>query len=359
MDFGLSQDQELLEQSVRGYLADRVPITRVRDLRELDCPNEREIWSGLAELGTTGILVPEAQGGSGLNLLDAVLVSQALGHAATPAPYLSSAVMAPVALRLLSGNETDRWLGGIASGELVVGVAVTETFSVRENAGIRLEGEGLHGKTLMAIDALGADLVLLPIGRDRLAAVRANSTGLTTTRLSTIDRTRCTAELVFDGVRPEAVFSNAGEALSRMIDAGRIALAADTIGACESMVERAVAYAQERKQFGRVIGSFQAVKHMCAEMIADLEPARSLLWYAAHAFDTLPEEAPVLACHVLAHAAEIGREIASVSTQVHGGTGWTDEQNLHFWFKRIGVARHLLGGPEHLREQAASLQELA
>ena len=125
------------------------------------------------------------------------------------------------------------------------------------------------------------------------------------------------------------------------------------------MIEQAVAYAKERKQFDRVIGSFQAVKHMCAEMIAELEPARSLLWYAAHSFDAMPDEAPLMACHVLAHVSEIGREIASVSTQVHGGIGWTDEQNLHFWFKRIGNARHLLGGPEYLRNRAAELQGFA
>jgi alkylation response protein AidB-like acyl-CoA dehydrogenase len=122
------------------------------------------------------------------------------------------------------------------------------------------------------------------------------------------------------------------------------------------MIEQAVAYAQQRKQFGRTIGSFQAVKHMCAEMIAALEPARSLLWYAAHSFDAPTDEAPQMACHVLAHVSEIGREIASTATQVHGGIGWTDEQNLHFWFKRIAVARHLLGGPELLRERAAELQ---
>jgi alkylation response protein AidB-like acyl-CoA dehydrogenase len=125
------------------------------------------------------------------------------------------------------------------------------------------------------------------------------------------------------------------------------------------MIEQAVAYAQERKQFDRLIGSFQAVKHMCAELIAELEPARSLLWYAAHSYDALPEEAPLMACHVLAHVSEIGREIASISTQVHGGIGWTDEQNLHFWFKRIGSARHLLGGPEFLRNRAAELQRFA
>ncbi len=356
MDFGLSDDQRLLEQAVRGFLRDRVPIARVRELRGADCPNDRAIWRGLAELGAAGILVPEEHGGSGLSLLDAALVSQSLGHAVTPAPFLASAVIAPIALRALGGVDVKTWLEGIASGELVFGAALTEMFSIREAAGVSLDGGRLRGKALMALDAHGADRILVPTGEDRLAIVRADSKGLTATRLATIDATRCTAELVLDGAAPEAVLDGAGAAIARALDAGRIALAADALGACEAMIEQSVAYAQHRKQFGRAIGSFQAVKHMCAEMIAALEPARSLLWYAAHSFDALPGEAPQMACHVLAHVSEIGREIASTATQVHGGIGWTDEQNLHFWFKRIAVARHLLGGPELLRERAAALQ---
>ena len=222
-----------------------------------------------------------------------------------------------------------------------------------------LEYGALRGKAMMAVDACNADYLLLAIGDDRLAVIRGGAAGLEQTPLATIDATRCTSELILDGVTPEVVFDGAGDAIARMLDAGRIALAADTLGACEAMIEQAVAYAGQRKQFGRLIGSFQAVKHMCAEMIAELEPARSLLWYAAHSFDALPDEAPLMACHVLAHASEIGREIASVATQVHGGIGWTDEQNLHFWFKRIGAARHLLGGPELLRSRAADLQDFA
>jgi alkylation response protein AidB-like acyl-CoA dehydrogenase len=359
MDFGLSDDQRMLEDSLRGFLADRVPITRVRELRDADCPNDRAIWRALAELGATGILIPEAQGGSGLALLDAALVSQSLGYSVTPCAFLSSAVMAPIALRAAAGPGADAWLGGIAGGDIVMGAAVTEAFSVREEAGVTLEGGVLRGKAMMAIDAVDADLVLLAVSGDRLAVVRGDAAGLATTRLATIDATRCTAELVLDGVTPEAVYEGAGDAIARMLDAGRIVLAADALGACESMISQAVAYSAERVQFGRPIGSFQAVKHMCAEMIAELEPARSLLWYAAHAFDAAPDEAPLLACHVLAHVSEIGREIASTATQVHGGIGWTDEQNLHFWFKRVAVARHLLGGPETLRERAASLQDLA
>jgi alkylation response protein AidB-like acyl-CoA dehydrogenase len=359
MDFGLSDDQKLLESSVRGWLREHVPIARVRELRDADCPNDRAIWRGLAELGAAGILVPESFGGSGLALLDAALVAQSLGHAVTPSPFLGTNVVAPVALTALPGADAKSWLEGIAAGELVVCAAFTEVFSVREGAAVALLAGVLRGKSLMAIDAHGADRILVPIGPDRLATVRTDAKGVTATRLATIDATRCTAEVVFDGAAPEAVLEGAGPAITRALDAGRIALAADALGACEAMIEQSVAYAQQRQQFGRAIGSFQAVKHMCAEMIAALEPARSLVWYAAHSFDALPDEAPQMACHVLAHVSEIGREIASTATQVHGGIGWTDEQNLHFWFKRIAVARHLLGGPELLRERAAQLQGLA
>ncbi|MCG8592018.1 MAG: acyl-CoA/acyl-ACP dehydrogenase [Proteobacteria bacterium] len=359
MDFGLSEDQVLLETTVRSFLADQVPIDRVRALRDKDAPNDRAIWSALAELGVTGVLVPEAQSGSGLGLLDAVLVSQALGYAATPTAFLASGVMAPVALASSGGSEAEAWLAGIAGGELVFGVAATELFSTREEAGVRSEQGRLRGKAMMALDAVGADFVLVAVDAETLAVVKTDAVGLGITRLKTVDATRCTAELLLDGVVPAATFEGAGEAIARMLDAGRIALAADAFGACESMVEQAVAYAKQRKQFGRLIGSFQAVKHLCAEMIAELEPARSLLWYAAHSFDAVPEETPLLACHALAHVSEVGREIASVSTQVHGGIGWTDEQNLHFWFKRIANARHLLGGPEFLRNRAAELQGFA
>ena len=356
MDFGLSDDQKLLESSVRAFLRDRVPIASVRELRGADCPNDRAIWRGLAELGAAGILVPEAYGGSGLALLDAALVAQSLGYAVVPSPFLASSVIAPVALGAAPGGEAKRWLEGIAAGELVVGAAFTESFSVREGAGVALENGRLRGKALMALDAHGADRILIPLAGERLAIVRSDVNGVTATRLATIDATRCTAEVLFDGAEPEAVLDGAGAAIARALDAGRIALAADALGACEAMIEQSVAYAQQRKQFGRTIGSFQAVKHLCAEMIAALEPTRSLLWYAAHSFDALPDEAPQMACHVLAHVSEIAREIASTATQVHGGIGWTDEQNLHFWFKRIAVARHLLGGPELLRECAATLQ---
>ena len=362
MDFGLSEDQRLLDETLRAFLADRVPIDVVRAERDrlLEAPEtgiDRALWARLAELGMTGVLVPEEQDGSGLSLLDAALVAQALGHAVAPTPFLASGVMAPVALRTLATPEAEGELRALATGERIVGVAATELFAVREDAGLRLEGDRVHGKAMMALGGVGADALLLPIGRDRLALVAAEAPGLTQTRLATVDATRCTSELLCEGVPVLWLAEEAGSAIERMLLAGRIALAADTFGACEAMIARSVAYAADRTQFGRPIGSFQAVKHMCAEMIADLEPVRSLVWYAAHCFDALPDEAPLMAHHALAHGAEVAREIASTATQVHGGVGWTDEQNLHFWFKRVATNRHLLGSPTSLREGAAALQD--
>jgi alkylation response protein AidB-like acyl-CoA dehydrogenase len=146
---------------------------------------------------------------------------------------------------------------------------------------------------------------------------------------------------------------------ARVIDAGRIMLVADTLGAAQTMLTRAVEYSKRRVQFGRPIGSFQAVKHMCAEMAAELEPCRAMMWFAAHAFDEIVGEARLTACHAKAHVSEVGTLVARTSTEVHGGIGFTDELGLHLWFKRIGANRQLLGGPELVREEAARLQQLA
>src|SRR3546814_418336 len=143
---------------------------------------------------------------------------------------------------------------------------------------------------------------------------------------------------------------------ARLRDAGRVILAADSLGAGQAMIEKAVDYAGQREQFGRLIGSFQAVKHMCAEMAARHEPCRSLVWYAAHAFDAVPNEASLVARHAKSHTAEVHRFVARTSTEVHGGMGFTDLLGLHYWFKRIGFDRQVLGGPEAVRAEAAALQ---
>jgi len=362
VDFGLSEEQLVLEHSLRRFLTEEAPVERVREW-VAECPGaDNGSWTKLAELGIAGILVSEEHGGSGLGMFDAALAAESLAWALTPAPFLGSAVMAAVALgEGADAEQQGRWLPRIATGECRVGVAAMELTGAREGAGVEERDGQLHGKALMVIDAIGADAHLVPLGAEgeSLALVDAHAPGLSCTPLDTIDPTRGFAEIVFADVEPAEWIGGRGAMAStsaRMLDAGRIALAADLLGASERAIELAVAYAGQREQFGRLIGSFQAVKHMCAEMIAELEPARSLVWYAAHAFDELPEEAPLLAAHAKAHLSEIARDIVRTATEVHGGIGFTAEQNLHCWFKRAGVDRQLLGGPNDLRERAARVQ---
>jgi alkylation response protein AidB-like acyl-CoA dehydrogenase len=356
MEFALSEEQEMLEASLRRYLDEEAPTTRVREIMASDSGHDETLWKGLAELGIAGLLVPEEFGGSQLALLDAAVAAESLGRAATPAPFLSSAVMAPLAIAASGGEEQQRrWLPEIAGGRLRVGMALNECFSQREGAGPRLEGERLQGKSLFVLDP-GADAFLVAVEGERLAWVPRDTEGLGIETLSTIDLTRRFGELVFEGAAPGDWLDGAPGSTARLLDAGRVVLAADILGACERAIDMSVEYAKQREQFGRPIGSFQAVKHMCAEMVAELEPARSLVWYAAHAFDALPQESALAAAHAKAHLSEIGTRIVATATEVHGGIGFTDEHDLHLWFKRVGVDRQLLGTPDGLRAHAASLQ---
>jgi len=356
MDFGLSEEQRLLEQTLRRYLASELPIARVREIAATAAGHDPKLWSGLAELGVAGVLVPEAHGGGGLRLLDAAVAMQSLAHAAAPTPFLGSSVMAAVALAGAGTPAQQReWLPRIASGDGVLGVAASELAARRDGAGVREQGGRLEGRALFAIESGAAAAFLVALDADRLALVPRGAPGLEVAPLATIDRTRRVAELVLSRAEP-ADWVRGPRAAVRALDAGRVALAADLFGACERALAMAVDYAKQRQQFGRPIGSFQAVKHLCAEMAAELEPARSLVWYAAFAFDERPGEASLLAAHAKAHLAEIATAIVRTATEVHGGIGFTDEHDLHLWFKRVGLDRQLLGAPDVLREEAAKLQ---
>ena len=353
MEFGLSEEQTLLRDSVNRFLEEQVPLDRVRRYAESsDCS---DIWKGLSDLGIPALLVPENSGGVGLGTLEAALVAEALGNHTTPGPFLGSAVMAPCALALAGGN-FDELLGRIAAGETTVGIAIGETIAVREDAGVTGDGNQLDGKSLFVLD-FDADLYLVADSHRHLYLVERTADGLEQTNLQTIDKTRRTGELRFENT-PATLLSENPADLAKIIDIGRVMLAADTLGAAQNMLDQAVAYAKERKQFNRPIGSFQAVKHMCAEMAAGLEPCRAMVWYAAHAIDNVSDDARLTACHTKAHLSEVGSFVAKTATEVHGGMGFTDLVGLHYWFKRIGYNRQMLGTPELIREEAARVQNL-
>jgi alkylation response protein AidB-like acyl-CoA dehydrogenase len=357
MEFGLSSEQRMLQDSVARYLADACPLQHVRDTAAGTQAVSATLTVGLADLGVPGIVIPAEYGGMGLGLLEAALVAEALGHRVAPAHFTGAHVMAPLAI-MAGGSEAQQqtWLPRLACGEATAAVAVTESVLSRDDAGVRAKDGRLDGTALFVLDAADAEVIVVADTQGRQHLVRADAAGVELIALPTIDKTRSLGELRLSGVAAEPLPASGRETTRRIIDAGRTMLAADTLGAGTAMIEQAVAYAGQRLQFGRPIGSFQAVKHMCAEMAAALEPCRSLVWYAAHAFDHVPEESALMACHAKSHLSEVGRFVARTSTEVHGGMGFTDLAGLHYWFKRIGLDRQLLGGPELVRNDAARLQ---
>ena len=351
MQFGLSEEQILLQDNVDRFLDDNSPLDRVRNYA--DGGEDSDIWAGLAELGIPALLIPEAQGGIGLQPMDAAIVAECLGSHIAPTPFLGSAVMAPTAL-VASGGDHGELLAEIAAGTTRVGIAFGEAIKRRNDAGVTVKDGRMSGTSMYAFDAQ-ADVYLVADQHQHIYLVRADDPGLKRSNLVTVDKTRRTVELNYDNVAA-ATISTEASVFATTVDIGRVALAADTLGAAQNMLDQAVEYAKQREQFNRPIGSFQAVKHMCAEMAAELEPCRSMVWFAGHALAELPEEARVTACHTKAHLAEVGQFVAKTSTEVHGGMGFTDLVGLHYWFKRIGANRQWLGAPEFVREEAAVLQ---
>jgi len=359
MEFGLSEEQNLLEDSLRGFFNQRLSMDQLREIASDGSGHDEDLWQGLVEQGLSGLLVPEQHGGTDLTILDAAVVSESLGYHAVPAPFAASLVMAPLALRA-SGTDAQQaeWLPRITAGKDRLGVAFAAGPGQTGTAHARLDGDRLTGQITGALDGGKAThfVVYLPDGHAAIVAV--GDKGVTAKMHRSLDRTRPLTDLTFDNA--QATVLNASNdpqgARTRVLDAGRVMLAADTLGAAQSMFDKALEYSKERVQFDRVIGSFQGVKHSLADMVTALEPCRSLVWYAAYAQDAVPEEARVSALQTKAHLGDVGRDVACLATEVHGGMGFTDLVGLHYWFKRIALNRQLLGAPERCRNEAAVAQ---
>ena len=358
MYFGLSEEQKSLEENINRFLEDNASLDVIKAVANGESDKAKEVHQGIIDLGLSGLIVPEDYGGLELNMLFATVVAAALGSGTAPVPYAGSYVMAPMAINLGGDdNQKSNWLPKIAGGECVIGVGLSEYVGAREDAGIEFSDGKLSGRCLFLIDGKDADAYLLANKSGELFIVDSASSGISVTELTTVDKTRTSIELVLDQVDAEILpGSNDKKVIEKVLDAGRLMLAADTVGAAQVMLDKSVAYSLERKQFGRLIGSFQAVKHMCAEMAAELEPCHSMIWHAAHCQDNVPEEARLMACQTKAHISEVGKQVSKTATEVHGGMGFTDELGLHYWFKRIGLNRQLLGSPELIREEAGKLQ---
>ncbi|MEN0074064.1 MAG: acyl-CoA dehydrogenase family protein [Paracraurococcus sp.] len=358
MAFGLSEEQRLFDTSLRGLLAARVTQAARQAAAEAagEGTFDAALWAALTELGLPGLLLPEAAGGAGLGLADAALAAEALGYHAAPTPFLGSAVLAPLALQRLGDPAAQaEWLPALAAGRMRVAFALGALAGGTGSCTLRRDGERLSGEVSPLVEAGGATHALLALPGKGLALLALDAPGVALRSRPGLDRLRPLASLSLSDAPARLLPGDAAPVL----DAGRVILAAETLGAAQAMLDQAVAYAGQRRQFGRVIASFQGVKHVCAEMAAWLEPCHAFLRHAAAAQDAGDAEARMLACQLKAHLDEVGRDVARHATEVHGGMGFTELLGLPFWFKRIAGNRQLLGGPERCREEAAMVQGLA
>ena len=366
MNFAFSEEQEELRRAVRRFLEDKSPIPEVRRLMETDTGYDPAVWSQMAnQLGLQALVIPEENGGAGFGYVELVAVLEEMGRALFCAPYFSSVALGANAL-LASGDEAAKadYLPGIANGETIATLALTEDTGRWDPDAISLAASGgagdwqLDGHKMFVIDGFTAGLILVaartPSGLS-LFAVEGDAPGLERTALSTMDQTRKQARLEFSATPARLIGEEgrAGPAIRKTLDRAAVALAAEQVGGAQRVLEMSVEYAKTRIQFGRPIGSFQAIKHKCADMLLEVESAKSAAYYAGWAAAEDNEELPVTACLAKAYCSEAYFHCAAENIQIHGGIGFTWEHDAHLYFKRAKSSELILGDPSYHRELLA------
>jgi len=357
MHFGLTDEQQLLQETVRGFVAGECPPPRLRKLLDAGSGHDPALWKGLAEMGVAGLTVPEAQGGAGLGLLELALVMEEVGAGALPGPLFSHA-LACLAIQL-AGSDTQRgrWLPVLASGERIATVAFAEPGDVwePERWSTAADGGRLRGAKRLVPHAALADLVVVGCAGGGFALLERGAAGVRIEDEGGIDRTRPVFSLHLDGAPAEALDGEGAGAAARVRDASAVLLAADAFGAAWRLVHMTVEYAKSRRQFGAPIARFQAVKHQLADMATAVEPTRGLFWYAAHLWDQAHPDAARAAGIAKAHITEQACDVARAAVELHGGLGFTWECDVHLWLKRAMFDRTFCGTPHHHRARIAAL----
>jgi alkylation response protein AidB-like acyl-CoA dehydrogenase len=351
MDFEFSDDQELLRASVRRYLADRAPLGYVRahygDARVVD-----DVWLGLAELGLTGMLAPEGAGGAGMGLVDLALPLGEMGRTVYPGPFAASAVGAVSLLAALGPHPlTEEWLPQVAAGTAIATIATADA----RDAAVTLDAGRLAGTKHHVPEGTAAQLLLVAVGTDTVVAVPTDAAGVAVATVETVDGSRHFASVSFAGTGG-TVFADSGAALAAATDRLALAYVLDGVGAAERAMELAVEYAKEREQFDKPIGSFQAVQHLCADMLRAVELGRAAAYYAAWACDEAePDERHRAVTMARAYAADGFYRVGATAIQVFGGIGFTWEHDIHLFYKRLLTLQHLGGSASDHLEELASL----
>ena len=374
MNFAFTQEQEELRSAARGFLSDHSTSEQVRRAMESELGYDPEVWKRIAsELGWPAVAIPEAYGGLGLGAVELTALMEEMGRVLLCAPFFSSVCLAGNALLSAGSEEQKReFLPVIAEGRTLATVAWTGPSGVPGAAGIAATGRRqgdefvLRGAWRFVLDGLGADLLVAAARREgsageegvSLFAIPSDTPGVARRALPTMDPTRRLAELTLSDVRvpASALMGEEGQGwrpLGQALDGAAVALAAEQVGGAQTCLDLSVAYAKERVQFGRPIGSFQAIKHKCADMMVAVESARSASYYAACVAADDAGNLPVAASLAKAACSDAYFRCAAESIQIHGGVGFSWEYDVHLYFKRARSTEIFLGDPAYHRERVA------
>jgi alkylation response protein AidB-like acyl-CoA dehydrogenase len=370
MDFELNETQRLFKDSARELFAAECPPTAVREMIEKGEPYSEGLWNKLVEQGWTGLTLSEDYGGTGLGAVEMAIAFEEMGRALVPGAFLSTLAFAgPLIEKACSAPYRARLLRGICEGNTKATVALLEESANWNPDAVTLQtasadsGVRLTGTKLFVSDAAVSNIIVTAVRRGSdlaLAFVPADAAGVSIKPMPGLDGTRLLYEVHFDGVlvSGEDVAADGAAvraALQHALDVASLAVSAEMVGGMQWILETSVEYAKTRKQFGKPIGQFQAVQHHCANMLLMTESARSAVYYAAWLMSSRPEEAPVAVSLAKAYASDSYREVGNLGIQVHGGIGFTWDENLHFYYKRAKASELLFGDASFHRERIAQL----
>ncbi len=371
MNFAFTEEQELLRETARRFLDDKAPSEVVRKLMESHDGYDPAHWSEIAQMGWQAMAIPEEYGGAGFSFLETVVLMEEMGRSLFPAPYLSTVILCSnLLLELGDEEQKSSHLPGIAAGETVWALAVTEPDGGWQAGDMQLratrEGDSwrLDGTKAYVIDGHVADHFLVVARTDEadeavsVFIVDAGATGVMATKVESMDQTRSLATVQFDGLQVPAgalvgEVSSAWEAVETVLDVAAVALAAEQVGGAQACLDMSVEYAKVRMQFGRPIGSFQAIKHKCADMLVQVESAKSAAYYAGWATSERNEEFAVVAPLAKSYCSEAFFFCAAENIQIHGGIGFTWEHDAHLYFKRAKSSELMFGDPAYHRTRLA------
>ena len=355
MTFTLNEEQQLLKDAARDFCAEQAPVSRLRKTRD-DKQNGRdpELWREMAQLGWAGVIIPEEFGGSGLGFIALGAVLEQTGRTLVAAPLLSTALVGASAL-LLAGSDAQKkqWLPKIAAGETIFAFAIDEgSHHAPARSALKVSGGKLSGEKKYVADGHIADAFIVAAA-DALYLVKADASGLKRRELLTVD-SRGAADLTFDNVAAETL-AGGGDVIDRVLDRARVGLAAEMLGQAQASFEITTEYIQTRKQFGQVIGAFQALQHRAAKLFTDIELTRSCVYAALDALDGNANSIPEYASLAKARAGETVHLASNELVQMLGGIGMTDVHDAGLYLKRARVAEALYGSAAFHRDRYASL----